>query len=177
MFNTKFISLGASLCALSLVSHAGGVERYMQQQWEAKNGLNVTASTQQYTFPQFIDHNDAAQGSFAQRYYLDERYGPEADAPVFFYICGEATCTANALNGAIRHYAQKFHAKLIALEHRYYGASIPVSSLSASNLSFLTTEAALDDLAYFQRSISQQKKWTGKWIAFGGSYPGSLSPI
>ncbi|MFJ1268703.1 S28 family serine protease [Legionella lytica] len=175
MFNIKFIPLSASLCALSLACHAGAVERYMQQQLEAKNSVNAVTNAPQYTFPQLIDHNNPQQGSFAQRYYLDERYAPEADAPVFFYICGEATCTASALNGAIRHYAQKFHAKLIALEHRYYGASIPVSSLSANNLRFLTTEAALDDLAYFQRHISQQKNWTGKWIAFGGSYPGSLS--
>ncbi|MDR3502784.1 MAG: S28 family serine protease [Legionella sp.] len=175
MFNTKFISLCASLCALSLSSHAGAVERYMQQQLEAKNSLNTVTPTQQYNFQQLINHNDPASGTFAQRYYIDERYGPENDAPVFFYICGEATCTPNALNGAIRHYAQKFHAKLIALEHRYYGASIPVARLSAKNLRFLTTEAALDDLAYFQRHISQQKNWTGSWIAFGGSYPGSLS--
>lgn len=175
MFNTKFISLGASLYAMSLLSHAGPVERYMQQQLEAKNSIHNVATIQQYHFQQLIDHNNPARGSFSQRYYIDEHYGPETNAPVFFYICGEATCNPSALNGAIRHYAQKFHAKLIALEHRYYGASIPVTNLSTKNLRFLTTEAALDDLAYFQRHISQQKNWTGSWIAFGGSYPGSLS--
>ena len=175
MFNTKFISLGASLYAMSLLSHAGPVERYMQQQLEAKNSIHSMATIQQYHFQQLIDHNNPARGSFSQRYYIDEHYGPETNAPVFFYICGEATCNPSALNGAIRHYAQKFHAKLIALEHRYYGASIPVTNLSTKNLRFLTTEAALDDLAYFQRHISQQKNWTGSWIAFGGSYPGSLS--
>lgn len=92
-----------------------------------------------------------------------------------FYICGESACSKRALNGAIRNYAQKFNAKLVALEHRYYGESLPFNSLSPNDLRYLTTEAALDDLAYFQRHLTSEKNWHGKWVAFGGSYPGSLS--
>lgn len=157
------------------ISHAGIVEYFLQQKQEEKLFLGAEKSIQVAYFKQFIDHNSPKKGTFSQRYYIDETYGLRNDSPVFFYICGEATCSKRALNGAIRNYAQKFHAKLVALEHRYYGESLPVNSFSTKNLHFLNTKAALDDLAYFQKSLIKEKKWKGKWIAFGGSYPGSLS--
>lgn len=175
MFTKNLHLFCLALLTICSIAYAGPVERYMQLQLETKTSLVTTPNLHQGYFKQLIDHNNPIQGTFAQRYYIDETYGPADDAPVFFYICGEATCTSRALNGAIRDYAQKFHAKLVALEHRYYGASIPVETLSTANLRFLTTEAALDDLASFQRHLIHKKNWSGKWIAFGGSYPGSLS--
>lgn len=142
---------------------------------EEKTPLLAEKTIKLSYFQQLIDHNDSTLGTFSQRYYVDETYGPKNDSPVFFYICGEAACTKRALNGAIRIYAQKFHAKLVALEHRYYGKSVPFNNFSSKNLRFLTTEAALDDLAYFERHLKNENNWTGKWVAFGGSYPGSLS--
>lgn len=155
--------------------YAGPVERYMQKMQEERMPLQFTDSIHQETFAQLIDHQNSALGTFAQRYFIDETYGKEANAPVFLYICGESACSKRALNGAIRNYARKHHAKLVALEHRYYGESLPQSTFSTADLSYLTTEAALEDLAYFQQNISQRTNWQGKWVAFGGSYPGSLS--
>lgn len=157
------------------IAQAGPVEFYFQHYLENKTSLIPIKSIYQANFNQLIDHNNPSLGQFSQRYYIDESYGPDNDAPVFFYICGESTCTERALNGAIRTYAQKHHAKLVALEHRYYGQSLPFNSFSAKALRYLSTEAALDDLAYFQRKISSTNNWDGKWVAFGGSYPGSLS--
>ncbi len=175
MFTKKCTALLLSFCTTFSVAHAGIVERYLQKKQEEKTPLIAEKTIHLAYFKQLIDHNDPAIGNFSQRYYIDETYGSTDDSPVFFYICGEAACTKRALNGAIRHYAQKFHAKLVALEHRYYGESLPFNSLSTKDLRFLTTEAALDDLAYFQRHLKNKKNWTGKWVAFGGSYPGSLS--
>ncbi|WP_454784847.1 S28 family serine protease [Legionella sp. WA2024007413] len=175
MLTKKWTVLSLSLCTIFSAAQAGVVERYLQIKQTEKIPLVAEKTIQLHFFKQLIDHNEASVGTFSQRYYIDETYGPTNDSPVFFYICGEAACTKRALNGAIRNYAQKFHAKLIALEHRYYGESLPFNSLSTQNLRFLTTEAALDDLAYFQRRITNEKNWTGKWVAFGGSYPGSLS--
>ncbi|KTD42783.1 S28 family serine protease [Legionella parisiensis] len=171
----KWMILFLGLYATFSASHAGIVERYLLKKQEEKTPLIAGKTIRPAYFKQLIDHNDPAMGTFPQRFYIDETYGPKEDSPVFFYICGEAACTKRALNGAIRNYAQKFHAKLVALEHRYYGESLPFNSLSTKDLRFLTTEAALDDLAYFQRHLKSEKNWTGKWIAFGGSYPGSLS--
>ncbi|MCW8470408.1 S28 family serine protease [Fluoribacter gormanii] len=175
MFTKKCTLILLSLCTSFSAAQAGIVERYVQQKQAERTPLVAEKSIQLAYFKQLIDHNAPTKGTFSQRYYIDETYGPTDESPVFFYICGEAACTKRALNGAIRNYAQKFHAKLIALEHRYYGESLPFNSLSTKNLRFLTTEAALDDLAYFQRHITHEKNWTGKWVAFGGSYPGSLS--
>jgi pimeloyl-ACP methyl ester carboxylesterase len=174
-YSKKGILLCIALLTKLSLAFAGPLELYMQKQQEEKMFATVPQSIKQSYFEQLTDHNNPQEGVFKQRYYIDETYGPERDAPVFFYICGESACTSRALSGAIRTYAKTHHAKMVALEHRYYGESLPRSSFSTQDLRFLTTEAALDDLAYFQRQLSDQKNWTGTWIAFGGSYPGSLS--
>lgn len=171
----KSILISALFLTDIALSIAGPVEFYFLRQQATKIHSLIPYATSENIFTQFIDHNDHSVGTFPQRYFIDESYGPEADSPVFFYICGEWTCSKRDLDGAIRSYAKKHHAKLIALEHRYYGKSLPFKTLSAHDLRYLTTDAALEDLAYFQESIRAEKNWTGTWIAFGGSYPGSLS--
>lgn len=49
--------------------------------------------------------------------------------------------------------------------------------LSVENLSFLSSEQALADLANFIKAKNSEYKFDSnvKWIAFGGSYPGSLA--
>lgn len=169
------MSLLLVLFFLMTNAFAGVVDFYFQKSLSQQMSFAKRETVHSDTFPQPIDRNYFFAGTFPQRYYYDETYGPEDDAPVFFYICGEAACHSGVLDGAIRHYAKKFHAKLIALEHRYYGLSQPYPLLSVKNLRHLTTEEALYDLANFQKKISVVKHWTGKWIAFGGSYPGSLA--
>jgi hypothetical protein len=65
---------------------------------------------------------------------------------------------------------------LVALEHRFYGKSVPKDDLSTPNLRFLTVEQALMDMKEFIEQY-QQLLPTSKnpWIAVGGSYPGALS--
>lgn len=171
---TRWLLLISLLSTFS-IANAGPLEFYLQQKQEQELNLVAPKTIHQSTFTQLIDHENPEKGTFSQRFYLDETYGSEDNAPVFFYICGEAACSKGALNGAIRTYAKKYHAKLVALEHRFYGESLPINSFSTESLRFLTTDAALDDLAYFQRHLKNSKGWNGPWIAFGGSYPGSLS--
>lgn len=49
--------------------------------------------------------------------------------------------------------------------------------LSIESLHYLSSEQALADLAYFIEAINLQYSFdeNTKWIAFGGSYPGSLA--
>lgn len=150
-------------------------ERAQSKQLQSKKNIAAPDSVREATFLQLIDHNNPTVGTFRQRYYIDESYGFYNNSPVFFYLCGEAACDENQLNGAIRDIAKKFNAKLVALEHRYYGKSMPLPSLSTQNLRYLTTELALKDIKRFQENITHTKNWTGKWVVFGGSYPGSLS--
>ncbi|KAF3848122.1 hypothetical protein F7725_021150 [Dissostichus mawsoni] len=68
-------------------------------------------------------------------------------------------------NGTWLKYAEKLGALCFMLEHRFYGKSRPTSS-----------RQALADLAHFL-SITAETRGLGdrKWVAFGGSYPGSLA--
>lgn len=155
---------------------AGPVERYFQYHQQLQTlPLLKSTSIQTGYFEQRIDSENPNLGTFKQRYYIDESFAKDANAPVFFYICGEATCHPSALTGAIRSYAQRYQARLIALEHRFYGKSQPFNDLTTEHLSHLTIKNALADLAHFQRTITKERGWTGKWVSFGGSYPGSLS--
>lgn len=49
--------------------------------------------------------------------------------------------------------------------------------MSTKNLAYLNSEQALADLAYFIIKMKDKYKLddNSKWIAFGGSYPGSLA--
>ena len=81
--------------------------------------------------PQFISHKANNNLTFKQRYFYDTQFSRHPNDPIFLYICGEATCKKSSLEGAIKEYAKRFHAKLISLEHRYYGKSIPTKNLSS----------------------------------------------
>lgn len=158
-------------------ANASTIDLYFQRQ-QLKSITSMALNTTQVkeaTFQQLINHTDPALGTFSQRYFLDESYSTSDNSPVFFYLCGEATCTPENLDGTIRELAKKYNAKLIALEHRYYGKSIPTANLSTANLAYLTYQNALADIINFETTISQQNQWTGKWISFGGSYSGTVS--
>jgi pimeloyl-ACP methyl ester carboxylesterase len=138
--------------------------------------LPTADPTQELTFDQLINPQDPKDTrTFKQRYYLNSAYAAGPDSPVFFYICGEATCTPHELSGAIQGYAQKYKGYLVALEHRYYGKSQPFPTLDPANLIYLSTENAIADLANFQKWATVQHQLQGKWLTVGGSYPGSLS--
>lgn len=80
------------------------------------------------------------------------------------------------LEGAWLDYARDHGALCFQLEHRFYGESHPTEDLSVKNLVYLTSTQALADLANFMTSMNQAHNLTSaKWIAFGGSYPGSLA--
>ena len=66
---------------------------------------------------------------------------------------------------------------LIAIEHRYYGESIPVPDFSTPNLRFLSSQQALADIAALHGHISALHglSATNRWVTFGGSYPGMMA--
>jgi hypothetical protein len=67
-------------------------------------------------------------------------------------IGGEAALSATSVQGhyMIADYAQQYRALLLGLEHRFYGASKPLPSLSTENLQFLTSEQAYVIFFFFQ---------------------------
>lgn len=112
-----------------------------------------------------------------QRYYVNDKFYVK-NGPVFLMIGGEGEATAKWMHeGAWIQYAKQFQALCFQLEHRYYGKSHPTKDLSVRNLHYLNSEQALADLAYFISSMNEKYELSPetKWVAFGGSYPGSLA--
>ncbi len=140
-----------------------------------QKGKRVETKLTPQTFTQKLDHFNSNERTFRQRYYIDSSLAASKDSPVLFYLCGEAVCTERSLNGAIRNHARELKAHLISLEHRYYGESHPFEQLTTANLRYLSTSQALADAAHFQQSIQKNLGLNGKWVAIGGSYPGSLA--
>uniref|UniRef100_A0A914DMP7 Uncharacterized protein n=1 Tax=Acrobeloides nanus TaxID=290746 RepID=A0A914DMP7_9BILA len=74
--------------------------------------------------------------------------------------------------------AQQHNAFMFQLEHRYFGTSAPTSDMSVANLKWLTTEQAMADLNQFIPAMNKQFGFNKpKWVAFGGSYPGTLAAL
>ena len=145
----------------------------------------TTTTGKQFTFNgQLIDHYNPLDGrTFGQRYWAaDEFYSPGPNSPIFFYICGETTCSGTPSNTSYPYQmAQKLGALLIALEHRFYGYSQPFGpqSMKTENLRYLTVEQALGDLSYFMSWFKGNYAFkiydSQPWITIGGSYTGCLS--
>jgi hypothetical protein len=126
-------------------------------------------------FEQKLDHSDPSSTTFKQRYFIDSSYAQDENSPVFYIICGEWNCAGTGSYGYAENLAKKVKAHIVALEHRFYGQSMPTSTLTSENLKHLNLESALEDLASVQRYLMDTKNLKGKWISFGGSYAGTLS--
>ncbi len=124
----------------------------------------------------------------------------KAGGPVFLMIGGEGEANPVWMSqGTWIDYAREFGALCFQLEHRYisqsahdmhssrligdemfllcfrfYGKSHPTSDMSVKNLSFLSSEQALADLASFIAAMNEVYHLPigTRWISFGGSYPG-----
>ncbi|KAA6390203.1 MAG: putative Thymus-specific serine protease [Streblomastix strix] len=130
-------------------------------------------------FPQKVDHfNPSSLETFKQRYILNGTMYDDSHTLVL-YIEGEAQLTlSRAQKGYHAEVAKRLKAYVVALEHRYYGKSLPFFDLTRDNLTYLTSRQALADIANFldfivTNKLSQQK--IRRILVFGGSYAGSLS--
>lgn len=132
-------------------------------------------------FNQTLDHFDVLGGgvTWPQRYWVNASLWKGGDAPVFFYIEGEgAGSPYDVVSGEHCELAETYGALLVALEHRYYGASIPTPDLSTQNMRYLSSHQALADIATFYDDLLRPTfnlSAANKLVTFGGSYPGALS--
>ncbi|XP_071402429.1 thymus-specific serine protease isoform X2 [Centroberyx affinis] len=161
----------SSLCAL-------GEGRYKGfRKFEQVQAADRRALSEEQWFTQKLDHfNGADVREWKQRYFVNEAFY-KPDGPVFLMIGGEGPASpAWMQNGTWLTYAKKLGALCLMLEHRFYGKSHPTADLSTDNLRFLSSRQALADLAHFRTVVAEARGLTNrKWVAFGGSYPGSLA--
>ncbi|KAH8364276.1 hypothetical protein KR084_005086 [Drosophila pseudotakahashii] len=142
--------------------------------------LQRSLDSEDLWFEQKLDHFKASDTrTWQQRYFVNaDYYRNDSSAPVFLMIGGEGEASAKWMReGAWVHYAEHFGALCLQLEHRFYGKSHPTADLSTENLYYLSSEQALEDLASFVTAMKVKFNLADgqKWIAFGGSYPGSLA--
>ncbi|CAG9772814.1 unnamed protein product [Ceutorhynchus assimilis] len=142
----------------------------------------VTKEPRNFTrwFTQKLDHFDVGNtNTWQQRYFVNDDYIDQTKRNVaFLQIGGEGEASDIWMtNGAWVDDGKKFNAILFQLEHRFYGKSHPTEDLSVDNLKYLTSQQALADLAVFVDAMNEEYNLSPmvKWIAFGGSYPGSLA--
>jgi serine protease 16 len=96
--------------------------------------------------------------------------------PLFLFVEGEgAGSSYDVLAGQHVELAASYGALIIALEHRYYGASIPTPDFSIDNLAYLSSHQAVGDVARFLGEFVPTQWNVTRVITFGGSYPGALS--
>ncbi len=129
------------------------------------------------TFQQQIDHpttGTSTLGTFAQRYWYSTEYASGPDAPVLLYIEGEAEADPTDL-ADLADSAKTLGASIVALEHRYYGQSNPFATKTLADMKYLSIHEALEDLATFETWAKTNLPLSGKWVAVGGSYAGTLS--
>lgn len=111
--------------------------------------------------------------------------GPDRDAPVFLCVGGEGppldymVLVSSVHCNDMVELAPKHGALLVALEHRYYGKSVPKNDFSTENLRYLNSEQALEDIAQFHSVITEKFSLTAnnKWVTWGGSYPGMMAAL
>lgn len=144
-----------------------------------KSGLAQTLTASNATTPLFwdskCDHfNDADSCTFKQKYYVNEQYW-DGKGPVFLEIGGEGDLSPPG--GYIMTLAEQHKGLVVALEHRFYGDSIPNHSAETANyMAYLKVKQALADLNAFTTFFKNEKAGQeAKWFAIGGSYPGALA--
>eukprot|EP00824_Muranothrix_gubernata_P024146 TRINITY_DN689_c0_g1_i1.p1 TRINITY_DN689_c0_g1~~TRINITY_DN689_c0_g1_i1.p1 ORF type:complete len:563 (+),score=87.32 TRINITY_DN689_c0_g1_i1:25-1689(+) len=138
-------------------------------------------------FTQIRDHfaspatEDNEPATFAQKYYVVKDHWKQdpvkGNGPAFLYISGEGPLMGPpGSSGFLGHLAERFGGVIMALEHRFYGDSVPFATLDIENLVYLSSEQGLADAAYFIEVMSQPEHLNvTQWITVGGSYAGALS--
>ncbi|TBU29166.1 peptidase S28 [Dichomitus squalens] len=148
------------------------------------SGQQISSYGETYYFDQLVDHTDPTKGTFKQRYWHNYEFY-EPGGPIVLMTPGEESAkgfTGYLTNGTISGMiAQATKGSTIVIEHRFFGDSNPHPDLSVQSLQVHTIEQAIEDLAYFAKTVKLpqpdgDKLAPGKapWILVGGSYSGAL---
>jgi len=124
------------------------------------------------------DHFDPVNNAtFQQQLTVDAEYYGGSGSPVFVFLGGEAPLGVFEFQEAFirESLVPQFGALYVALEHRYFGKSIPVESLTTDNLRYLTIAQALEDAATVIQAVREEFVGSGPTVVFGCSYSANLA--
>uniref|UniRef100_A0A914BX94 Serine protease K12H4.7 n=1 Tax=Acrobeloides nanus TaxID=290746 RepID=A0A914BX94_9BILA len=131
-------------------------------------------------FYQKVDHVGSANTDYYWQRYWNNSNFYKPGGPAFLMIGGESAQTAWWVEDETLQWlklAKQHNAITFLLEHRFYGSTQPTNGdMSTDSLEYLSSEQAIEDVAYFIRSMNSKLNLTSaKWIVFGGSYAGALA--
>ncbi|KAH6911475.1 serine carboxypeptidase S28-domain-containing protein [Coprinopsis sp. MPI-PUGE-AT-0042] len=135
-------------------------------------------------FQQPLDHFDkSVNHTWHQRFWVNSRhYRPRSGAPVIVIDGGETSGEdrLSFLDTGIADILAKATGGIgVVLEHRYYGASVPVANFSTDAMRWLNNAQSAADSANFMSNVQFdgiQEDITAPntpWIYYGGSYAGA----
>ena len=176
------------VAATSIVSRSGSSFTSSGSKHEHMSISNMTCSFFTQPLNHFVPRGRSP--SYQQRYCVYDEYAKKSlddgeedgssdddvdpAAPILFYT-GNESPLEQYINqtGLMWELAPQLHARVVFVEHRYEGLSIP-QNLSHDCLSYASTMQALADYARILE-VKLNKGQTAPVIAFGGSYGGMLS--
>ena len=121
------------------------------------------------TFTTDLDHFSFDSRTTEIRVITDDRFY-QPGGPVLFYTGNEGAIELFCENtGFQREAAEQLGAKIVFMEHRYYGKSVPDDKMT-----YLSAEQALADYAHYLDNL-KKTEGVGPVIALGGSYGGMLA--
>ncbi|PIA54888.1 hypothetical protein AQUCO_00901058v1 [Aquilegia coerulea] len=136
-----------------------------------------------YYYSQTLDHFNYRPESyitFQQKYVINFSYwgGANTSAPIFLHLGGESAMGDYATDNGL---AAQFNALIVAIEHRYYGDSVPFGSIdkafeNASTLGYFSSAQAIAD--YVEVILHVKKILSAEScpvVVIGGSYAGMLA--
>ena len=135
-----------------------------------------------------VDHAQPDGDTFPCRYYVDSSGCGGAPCKALFFVMGGEGPAGGTPTGYIAQLAAKRGARVAAIEHRYYGDSVPggapggpgePNGLATAQLAPLTATQALADAAKLIEHLGGGSADGGgdalPTFTFGGSYSGALS--
>ena len=123
-----------------------------------------------------VDHMNRDAGTFSIRALVQTNaYHNSTTAPMLVYTGNEGNVEGffNWTGFMTTTLQEEFEAKVVFLEHRYYGESIPPAT--AVPFQYLNTDQVLFDFARMVEALKPYPE--APVIAFGGSYGGMLSAM
>ena len=121
-----------------------------------------------------LDHFDPSnKKTWKDKFYINRGHWDPENGPIFVEMGGEGACGGVGVSAdAIKH-----EAMMVAVEHRFYGESVPFGDMSTENLKYLTVEQNLADTAAIVEHVKATFSGGTPRVVlnFGGSYSGATA--
>uniref|UniRef100_A0A383WGA6 Serine carboxypeptidase S28-domain-containing protein n=1 Tax=Tetradesmus obliquus TaxID=3088 RepID=A0A383WGA6_TETOB len=142
----------------------------------------------QSSFEQQLDHfNSSERRSWQQVYWVCDDAFPKTaqeqeESGVIYVFLGNESPLGTPRQPIVFENARRHRALVVLVEHRYYGASIPVplsedNTLAAADLQWLTMQQVIEDTAAVLRHVRADRSIPAAVpaVVLGGSYGGQLA--